>query len=197
MAAIAGVLDPKGFGVLDDLLGRREAAGRHLLFRGGRGGAYGFHFRGVTVCSLPSSELTQPAVVRRHGYGSRYGSPRPSVTNSVTSSLSGAASAIGRHSYLSANTPIDAAMNSILPWGQYHSNRGAIQASWGYPPTCMRVLLAGESPANRKRSPFSPLRQLWSESVVKFPRCRSFLAHEVNITDAPPKLTSMGYKPRS
>jgi hypothetical protein len=33
---------------------------------------YGFHFIGVTVCSVPLLESIQPAAVRRHEYGSRY-----------------------------------------------------------------------------------------------------------------------------
>jgi hypothetical protein len=64
----AGVLDPKGFGVLDDLPGRREATAGHFLFRSGK---YGFHFVGVTICSVPLFELTQPAAVCLHAYGSR------------------------------------------------------------------------------------------------------------------------------
>jgi hypothetical protein len=65
---------------------------------------YGFHFIGVTVCSVPLLESIQPAAVRRHGYGSRYHLPRrPSLTNSVTSSSTGAVSR-ERQSYLSACT---------------------------------------------------------------------------------------------
>jgi hypothetical protein len=65
---------------------------------------YGFHFIGVTVCSVPLLESIQPAAVRRHGYGSRYHLPwRPSRTNSVTSSPTGAVSR-ERQSYLSART---------------------------------------------------------------------------------------------
>jgi hypothetical protein len=60
---------------------------------------YGFHFIGVTVCSVPLLELTQPAAVRRHGYGSRYRLPRPSRTNSVTSSPTGAVVSVRTHNH--------------------------------------------------------------------------------------------------
>jgi hypothetical protein len=62
----AGVLDPKGFGVLDELPRRREAAAGHRV----RTGRYGFHFTGVTASGVPLFELTQPAAVRLQGEGS-------------------------------------------------------------------------------------------------------------------------------
>jgi hypothetical protein len=53
---------------------------------------YCFHLIGVTTRGIPFFELTQPASVRLHGWNNMYGSPRPSVTTSMTSSLSGAVS---------------------------------------------------------------------------------------------------------
>jgi hypothetical protein len=80
---------------------------------------YGFHFIGVTVCSVPLLESIQPAAVRRHGYGSRYHLPwRPSRTNSVTSSPTGAISR-ERQSYLSARTIMSksgARRSFVRPW---------------------------------------------------------------------------------
>jgi hypothetical protein len=62
-----GILDPKGFGILDDVPGRREATSPH----GFDTGRYGFHFTGVTASGVPLFELTHPAEVRLHGEGSR------------------------------------------------------------------------------------------------------------------------------
>jgi hypothetical protein len=50
---------------------------------GGKNGDHqgaGLHFKGVTTSAVPLLELTQPDAVRLQGFGSRYGSPRPSVT---------------------------------------------------------------------------------------------------------------------
>jgi hypothetical protein len=59
----AGVLDPKGFGVLDDLPGRREAAGLSS-FRA----THGFHCKGVTgreIASRPEEVETIPGSATR------------------------------------------------------------------------------------------------------------------------------------
>jgi hypothetical protein len=57
-----------------------------------RAGKYGRHFTGVTVSGVPLPELTQPNAVSLLAFTRRDGSPRPSLTCSVTSSLSGALS---------------------------------------------------------------------------------------------------------
>jgi hypothetical protein len=81
-------LDPKGFGVLYDAPGRREAAAGHRLGMG----KYGFHWSGVTASGVPLLALTQPATVSLNGDLSAYVVPRPSLTISVTSWSNGAAS---------------------------------------------------------------------------------------------------------
>jgi hypothetical protein len=60
----------------------RASGVSHLLFRLGK---YGFHSEGVTASGVPFPELTQPAAVSLNGLLTTYGSPWPSVTNSITS----------------------------------------------------------------------------------------------------------------
>jgi hypothetical protein len=79
--------------VVNQTVGARSVKVVRGRYRG-RDGAmeYGLHLTGVTSSGVPFLALIQPLAVRRHGYCSVYGPPRPSVTCSAMSSSSGAVS---------------------------------------------------------------------------------------------------------